>query len=54
MGFQMSLFKSHKNSLSERVLEGKAVSLRDEITDTKQFLGKLLFGFYLRILPFSL
>ena len=32
MGFQISLCKFHKNSLRERLLEGKAVTLRDELT----------------------
>ena len=35
MGFQISHCKFHKNSLSERLLEGKAVSLRDELTEHK-------------------
>ena len=33
MGFQISLCKFHKNSLSERLLEGKAVTLCDELTE---------------------
>ena len=32
MGFQISLWKFHKNSLSERLLEWKAVTLWDELT----------------------
>ena len=35
MGFQISLCKFHKNSLSERLLEGKAVSLEDEFPEHK-------------------
>ena len=35
MGFQISLCKFHKSSLSERLLEGKAVNLRDELTEHK-------------------
>ena len=35
MDFQISLCKFHKNSLSERLLEGKAVTLSDEITEDK-------------------
>ena len=35
MGFQISLCKFHKNSLSERLLEGKAVTLGDELTEHK-------------------
>ena len=35
MGFQISLFKFQKNSLSERLLEGKAVTLWHELTEHK-------------------
>ena len=35
MGFQISLCNFHKNSLSERLLEGKAVTLSDEFTELK-------------------
>ena len=35
MVFQISLCKFHKNSLSERLLEGKAVTMWDEITEHK-------------------
>ena len=35
MGFQISLCKFHKNSLSERLLEGKPVTLLDELTELK-------------------
>ena len=35
MGFQISLFKFHKNSLRERFLEGKAVTLWGELTELK-------------------
>ena len=35
MGFQISLCKFHKNSLSERLLEGKAVTLLGESTEHK-------------------
>ena len=35
MGFQISLGKFQKNSLSERLLEGKAVTLWGELTEHK-------------------
>ena len=35
MGFQISLCKFHKNSLSERLFEGNAITLRDELTEHK-------------------
>ena len=35
MGFQISLCKFHKNSLSEKFLEGKAVTLWDELREHK-------------------
>ena len=35
MGFQISLRKFHKNSLRERLLEGKAVTRVDELTEHK-------------------
>ena len=35
MGFQISLCKFHKNSLSERLLEWKAVNLLEELTKRK-------------------
>ena len=35
MGFQISLCKFHKNSLSERLFEGNAVTLWDELTEHK-------------------
>ena len=33
MGFQLSLCKFHKNTLSERLLEGKDITLCDELTE---------------------
>ena len=45
MGFQISLCKFHKNSLSERLLEGKAVTLCDELTEHKVFSQKTSFQF---------
>ena len=35
MGFEISLCKFHKNSLSERFLEGKAVTRWDELKEHK-------------------
>ena len=35
MGSQTSLYKFHKNSLRERIIEGKAVVLWDELTEHK-------------------
>ena len=45
MGFQISLCKFHKNSLSERLLEGKSVALLDELTDHKAVNQKVSFQF---------
>ena len=43
MGYQISLFKFHKNSLSERHLEGKAVTLLDELTEQSAVCHKASF-----------
>ena len=45
MGFQISLCQFHKNSLSERLLEGKAVTLWDELTEHKAVSQKAFFQF---------
>ena len=45
MGFQISLVKFQKNSLSERLLEGKAVSLWDKLTEHKAVCQKASFQF---------
>ena len=45
MGFQISLSKFHENSLSERLLEGKAVTLWDELTEHKAVSQKSSFQF---------
>ena len=45
MGFQISLYKFHNNRLSERLLEGKAVILLDEITEQKAVSQKASFQF---------
>ena len=45
MGFQISLCKFHKSRLSERLLEGKAVTLLDEFADHKEVSQKASFSF---------
>ena len=57
MGFQISLCKFHKNNLSESLLEGKAVTLWDELTELKavsqksslQFLTEYIYFFTVAI-----
>ena len=43
MGFQISLCQFHKNSLSERLLEGKAVNLWDALTEHRAVSQKASF-----------
>ena len=45
MGFQMSLCKFHKNSLSQRPHEGKAEILWDELAEHKAVSQKASFQF---------
>ena len=45
MGFQISLSKFNKNSLSESLLQGKAVTLWDELTEHKVVSQKASFPF---------
>ena len=45
MGFQISLCKFLKNSISERILEGKAATLWDELTEHKAVSQKASFQF---------
>ena len=60
MGFQMSLCKFHKNSLTERILESKAVTQWDELTEHKavsqkasiQFLTEDIFFFTIALYGF--
>ena len=52
MGFQISLYNFHKNSLSERLLEGKSVALLDELTDHKAVNQKVSFQFLTEIFSF--
>ena len=47
MDIQISLCKFHKNSLSERLLEGKGVTLWDEFTDHKEISQQASFSFWL-------
>ena len=53
MGFQISLFKFLKNSLSERLLKGKAVTLSHELTEHKAVSQKASFQFLTKIFPFQ-
>ena len=48
MGFQISLCQFHKNSLSERLLEGKDVTLWDELTEHRAVFQKASFQFWTR------
>ena len=45
MGFHISLCKFHRNSLSGRFFEGKAVTLLDELTEHKTVSQKASFQF---------
>ena len=45
MSFQISLCKFHKKSLSERLLERKAVSLWEELTEHKAVSQEASFQF---------
>ena len=45
MAFQISLCKLHKNTLNERLLEGKGVTLLDESTEYKEVSQKTSFQF---------
>ena len=45
MGFQISLCKFHKDSLKEKILEGKAITLWDELTEHKTVSQKPSFQF---------
>ena len=45
MGFQISLCQFHKNSLSERLLEGKDVTLWGELTENRAISQKASFQF---------
>ena len=45
MGFQISICELHKNSFSERLLEGNAVDLWDELREHNVVSQKLSFQF---------
>ena len=52
MGFQISLCQFHKNSLSERLLEGKDVTLWDELTEHRVVSQKASFQFWTEDISF--
>ena len=52
MGFQISLCKFHKNSLSESLIEGKPVTLSDELTEHNAVSLKATFQFLTEDIPF--
>ena len=52
MGFQISLCQLHKNSLSERLLEGKDVTLWDELTEHRAVYEKASFQFWAEDISF--
>ena len=52
MGFQISLCKLKKNNLRERLLEGKAVTLWDELTEHKAVSQKASFQFLMEDISF--
>ena len=52
MGFKTSLFKFHKNSLSERLLEGKAVTRLDVLTEHTAVSQKASFQFLMEDISF--
>ena len=52
MGFQISLSQFHKNSLSERLLEGKDVTLWDELTEHRAVSQKASFQFWTEVISF--
>ena len=52
MAFQISLCKLHKNTLNERLLEGKAVTLLDELTEHKAVSQKAPLRFLIEDISF--
>ena len=52
MDFQISLFKFLKNSITERILEGKAATLWDELTEHKAVSQKASFQFWTEDISF--
>ena len=53
MGFQIPLCNFHKNSLSEWLFEGKAVTLSDELSEHKAVSQKASFQFLKEDISFS-
>ena len=53
MGLQIPLCKFHKNSLTERLLKGKAVTLWGELTEHKAVSQKVAFQFLTEDISFS-
>ena len=54
MGFQISLCQFHKNCLSERLLEGKAVTLLDDFTEHTEVSQKVSFSLLSEDISFGL
>ena len=54
MGFQISLGKFHKKSLSERLLEEKAVTLWNELSEHKAVSQYVSFQFLTEDISFSM
>ena len=52
MGFQISLCKFQKNSLSEQTLEGKSVTLWEELEEHKEVSQKAPFQFFTEDISF--
>ena len=52
MGFQISLCQFHKNSLSERLLEGKDVTRWDELTEHRAVSQKASFQYWTQDISF--
>ena len=52
MGFEISLCKLNKNILSERLLEGKTVTLWDELTEHKAVSQTAAFQFFTEDISF--
>ena len=52
MGFQISLCQLHNNFLSERLPEGKGVTLWDELTEPKAVSQKPSFQFLTEVIFF--
>ena len=52
MGFQISIFKFHMSSVSERLLERKTVTLSDELTEHKEVAPNVSFQFLMEDISF--